>query len=79
MKTSTTHPGIETAGHERIIASLAESSSRSVTEVKALFAREYARLADGARIHAHLSTLAASNVRSQLRRDVLICDGDFRM
>jgi hypothetical protein len=68
MKSPTHDAAGHRSGHDRIIASLAQSSSRSTDEVKVLFAREYARLADGAKIHIHLSTLAASNVRSQLRR-----------
>jgi hypothetical protein len=68
VETPTENAGAEATRHERIIKSLAEGSSHSVAEVKALFVREYARLADGAKIRVHLLTLATSNVRSQLRR-----------
>ena len=58
----------EMAGCERSIQALAESTSRSVAEVRTLFVSEYARLAAGAKIRAHLPSLVTSNVRALLRR-----------
>jgi hypothetical protein len=52
---------------ERAIASLADSTSISVEEIRNVFARELARLEPTAKYRAHLEILVASNVRTILR------------
>lgn len=54
-------------GDERAIHTLSGLSGVSMTEVRALFSQEFARLALSARVRSYLPALTASNVRAQLR------------
>jgi len=57
----------EVAGDERAIHTLSGRAGVSLTEVRALFSQEFARLALGARIRSFLPALTASSVRARLR------------
>jgi hypothetical protein len=57
----------EVFGDERAIHTLSGRAGVSMTEVRALFSQEFARLALGARIRSYLPALTASNVRARLR------------
>jgi hypothetical protein len=53
---------------QRAIDSLSERSGVPVAKVRALFARELARLELGATVRSYLSVLAAASVRGMLSR-----------
>jgi len=59
--------GSELERRERAIASLSDSTSVSVEEVRNVFEREFARLEPTAKVRAHLETLVTSKVRTLLR------------
>lgn len=52
---------------ERAIASLADSTSVSIEEIRNVFERELARLEPTAKVRAHLETLVTSRVKTILR------------
>jgi hypothetical protein len=54
--------------HEREVQALSDRSGAPPTEVRALFAAEFARLKIGARVGSYLAVLTESNVRGMLRR-----------
>jgi len=53
---------------EREIRSLSDQSGVAPAQVRTLFRHEHARLGMGAKVHAYLAVLTASNVRGMLRR-----------
>lgn len=57
----------ESSGDERAIRSLSRSTGAALADVRALFSKESARLALGARIRSYLPALTAANVRALLR------------
>lgn len=57
----------EAAGHERAISTLTQRTGVPLAEVRALFAKEFARLARGATVRSYLVTRTASNVLAALR------------
>ncbi len=52
---------------ERAIASLADTTTISIEEIRNVFERELARLEPTARVRTHLEALVTSNVRTLLR------------
>ena len=56
----------EAARHEHAITSLSVRTGTSPAEVRALFARELARLELRAKVRTYLSVLTTSNVRAML-------------
>ena len=58
----------DAAQHEWTITALAERTGVPRAEVGALFAKEFARLAQGAKVRSYLVTRTASNVLAALRR-----------
>jgi hypothetical protein len=58
----------EAVRHERVIRSIRERSGAPLAEVRRLFAREFSRLALGAKVRSYLAVLTASNVSAMLRR-----------
>lgn len=57
----------EAARHERAIGALTQRTGAPLAEVRALFAEEFARLAQGATVRRYLVTRTASNVLAVLR------------
>lgn len=60
---------LSSRANEREIALLSDRAGASVTDVRALFVPEFARLKMGAKIGAYLTVLTTSNVRGMLRRE----------
>jgi hypothetical protein len=58
--------GNEAERHERAITSLSAHTGASLTQVRALFVNEFARLALRATVRSYLAVLTASNVRAML-------------
>jgi hypothetical protein len=54
--------------HERAVSALSHRTGAPLAEVRALFGRELARLAQGATVRSYLVTRTASNVLAMLRR-----------
>ena len=61
-------PGANGSAHEREIRALTLGNSAPETEVRTLFASEFARLEMGAKVGAYLTVLTTANVRGMLRR-----------
>lgn len=57
----------EAARHERAISCIAQAGNTSLEKIRGLFAEEFARLEKGATVRKYLHTLAAANVRAQVR------------
>ncbi len=57
----------QAARHERAISALTQRTGAPLAEVRALFAEEFARLAQGAKVRSYLVTCTASNVLAALR------------
>ena len=60
--------------HDREIQALSDRSGAPPTEVRALFAAEFARLKIGAKVGSYLAVLTESNVRGMLRRKTLAAE-----
>jgi hypothetical protein len=77
MSASRVWPPRSKEAHEREIRSLSDRSGAPPTEVRALFAAEFARLKIGAKVGSYLRVLTESNVRGMLRRKArLAADAD---
>jgi len=61
-------PGKEALRHERAMSSLCDRTGAPLTEVRSLFAQEFARLELGAKVRSYLTVLTASKVRAMLRQ-----------
>jgi hypothetical protein len=59
---------LSSLANDRDIVLLSERNGASETDVRALFASEFARLKMGAKVGAYLTVLTISNVRGMLRR-----------
>lgn len=59
---------LSSRANEREIVLLSDRNGASETDVRALFASEFARLKMGAKVGAYLTVLTTSNVRGMLRR-----------
>ena len=59
---------VNSRANEREIVVLSDRNGASETDVRALFASEFARLKMGAKVGAYLTVLTTSNVRGMLRR-----------
>jgi hypothetical protein len=57
----------DAARQERAISSIAKTGNASLEKIRGLFAEEFARLEKGATVRKYLHTLAAANVRANLR------------
>ncbi len=57
----------EAARHERAISTLMQRTGAPLAEVRALFAKEFARLARDATVRSYLVTRTESNVLAALR------------
>lgn len=67
LMSSDSEHGEEATRHERAVSALTERTGAPVTEVRALFAAEVARLTRGATVRSYLVTRATSNVLATLR------------
>jgi hypothetical protein len=65
-------PSNNTEAHEREIKSLSHKTGATPSEVRALFAVEFARLKIGAKVASYLAVLTESNVRGMLRRNARV-------
>ena len=65
-------PSNEPGAHEREIKFLSDKTGATRTEVRALFAAEFARLKIGAKVASYLGVLTESNVRGMLRRNARV-------
>jgi hypothetical protein len=59
--------GNDAARHERAVSALTDRTGAPLSEVRALFAGEFARLARGATVRSYLAIRTASNVLAMLR------------